>query len=480
MGESPYMATGRLTGLSLRERIRARAVTALGCVALAALLAGAFAGRHMLESFLPPQDLNLEVWVLPPEYTGIAPLALSSPTPAGLGVLSMPQRRSSQADLRVPEGSLVTAHVAGSNSVAGLALEFEGRRLRFVPEKGRKDGGEARAVLRHGGRLTIKKGLWTLASWPVGTIPDKPPQVKFSEPPALVFPRSLRLVIEAEDDYGVESLALRVTPLQILQNVRSVPIELELASPRAKSTRRVVYEDIASLPWVDGDVELNLVAVDSAGHRIVSESVIYTLPIGLFKHPLAKAVAEARRHLILTPNDQNARNGAANIMAGIAIRPESIGGDPLVLMGLRAGAVRVVLDRDHSATESVIDLMWPLAVRIEEGAFGSAEKAQRQAQKDLADALDRKASMADINRLTDRLREALTQYLRDLGPRIAVRPGPTKELSSLVSQEQDWEVPELLEARRARHLLDELERRAHDTSGRRNDRDDLKRMLRNP
>lgn len=421
---------------------------ALRYAALLVLLASAVMGRHALlgslsdavnpaiEELKPPPQMALDVWISPPEYTGLPPVVLSSSSGA-VEALGKSQRYPSNAPVSVPEGSVVTAHVSGNATVARLSLSAEGasHSQPFTADKSGKNNAEASATLRQDGRLTIRKGWWTLASWSVRTVPDKPPQVTLNEPPTVTSRKSLRFSINAEDDYGVESIILRVTPREPLPGARNEPVEMELAAPNAKTVRRVAYEDITSLPWAGLPVDLSLIAIDAAGHRTVSQSIAYTLPERIFMHPLAQAVVEERHKLLHNPDDENTRNEAANVMAGIARRPAGFRGDELILMGLRAGAVRLVLDRDRSATGSVIDLMWPLAVRIEDGAVGSAEKALRQAQKDLADALDRKAGAADIHRLIDRLRQTLAQYLRDLAAQMTARPGPTEDLSRWIGSQ---------------------------------------------
>ncbi|MER2520808.1 MAG: DUF4175 family protein [Bdellovibrionales bacterium] len=420
---------------------------ALRYVALVLLVISAIAGRHTLGSSLSaainpaieglktPPRLALDVWLSPPEYTGMAPVVLAASS-SETQPLANAKRQPSNAPISVPEGSIITAHVSGV-AASNLTLDLEGNRLPFAADKTDKEGKEAEATapLRQSGRITIRSGWWTLASWPVRVVKDLPPQVKLNETPTVTSRKSLRFSIDASDDYGVESLLLRVTPRQLLPGARNEPMEIELASPNAKNVHRIVYEDITSLPWAGLPVQLTLVATDNVGHRAESESITYTLPERLFLHPLAQAVIEERHKLLHNPDEENVRNEAANVMAGIARKPAGFRGDELVLMGLRAGAVRIVLDRNHNATGSVIDLMWPLAIRIEDGAVGSAEKALRQAQKDLADALDRKAGPGDVHRLIERLRQTLGQYLQDLSAQMTARPGPTEDLSRWVGSQ---------------------------------------------
>jgi hypothetical protein len=91
---------------------------------------------------------------------------------------------------------------------------------------------------------------------------------------------------------------------------------------------------------------------------------------------------------------------------------------------LRAGAVRLVLDHSQRATDEVTTLLWQTAVRVEDGVSGMAEENLRQAQKALADALDRNAGQKEIQELIDRLHQALAQYLSELATHMAASPSP--------------------------------------------------------
>jgi tetratricopeptide (TPR) repeat protein len=59
----------------------------------------------------------------------------------------------------------------------------------------------------------------------------------------------------------------------------------------------------------------------------------------------------------------------------------------------------------------VLDLLWDLALRIEDGALSLAERDLRAAQQELQEALEADASPERLAELMDRLQEALDKYL---------------------------------------------------------------------
>ena len=64
--------------------------------------------------------------------------------------------------------------------------------------------------------------------------------------------------------------------------------------------------------------------------------------------------------------------------------------------------------------ESVVDQLWDVAVRIEDGNLSSAERDLRAAQERLKDAIERGASQEEIQKLMSELRQALNTYMQAL------------------------------------------------------------------
>jgi hypothetical protein len=124
--------------------------------------------------------------------------------------------------------------------------------------------------------------------------------------------------------------------------------------------------------------------------------------------------------------------------------PAAYHGDSVVLMALRTGAVRLVLNHAPEALPVVDDLLWQAAVRIEDGTVGVAERRLREAQSQLADALDRKAPAAEIQGLVDRLREALVSYMTALSMRPARAAAP-ESLSQAAGTQTNMLTPKDME-----------------------------------
>ena len=115
------------------------------------------------------------------------------------------------------------------------------------------------------------------------------------------------------------------------------------------------------------------------------------------------------------------------------------------MMALRAGAVRLVLDHDDAAALAVKDILWQTATRIEDGMVGMAEQNLKQAQQELADALDHNASESEIQSKINRLHQALAQYLAQLSTRMAAHPTAANDLGKLMGSRTNVLTPQDLE-----------------------------------
>ena len=351
--------------------------------------------------------VTLNAWITPPEYTGLPPIMIATPT--GL-------RRAGEV-IAVPEGSILSVHLAETGRPPMLTVN--GVKEPLKPEE-HGDLAATRAITS-GDSISLRHWWRTLGAWKIRVIADQPPRVVFAEPPAATERKATRLSYEAEDDYGIRSIGLRLTPTMSMPGAEREPVNIPLTATQAKRLKNADYQDLTALPWAGLPVQLQLVATDAAGHESLSAPVTFTLPERGFNHALAVALIELRKKLLTQPNTTT-RNEVANIMASIARKPIEYRDDPVVHMALRGGAVRLVLDRAAEAVAAVRRVLWQAAVKVEDGKAGTAQDALRQAQRDLADAMDRDVGDAEIQKLIDRLQMALAQYLQQLANSSERRP----------------------------------------------------------
>ena len=133
---------------------------------------------------------------------------------------------------------------------------------------------------------------------------------------------------------------------------------------------------------------LRLEAVDAIGQRGQSAPLQIVLPAREFRNPLARAIIEERRKLVGEPG-QGRRGGAT---AGGAGRNQGRAGpaDRPCRWALRIAAARLAMNQgDAASRRSVVDLLWELALFIEDGSLSLAERKLRDLQEQLQKALER-------------------------------------------------------------------------------------------
>lgn len=422
---------------SARDPYRLRYV-AVGFVLIGLVAGWGALGGRMIAAINPALGrapiavATLDVWVTPPDYTHMPPIMIA--TPAGA--------RFQGDTIKIPEGSVLHAHVVEKDDATPV-LSANDQEQDFTAEDDKDYG--ATVTLTRGDELAISRGWSTLAKWKVEIVPDTAPQIAFSENPSASERKDVRVAYDAHDDYGVTSVTLRMTPREAMFGLNADPVDYPLASVDDKELKRVDYKDLTALPWAGRQVDLQLIATDAVGHKAESAKIAMILPERDFYQPVARMLIEERKKLLGNLLGNDVRVETANLMAGLAHQPASFGNDQVVMMALRAGAVRLVLDRGLESALAAKDTLWQAAVRIEDGSMGVAEQALKQAQKDLADALDRNADEKEVQAKLERLHQALAQYLSQLSTRTASRPSTAEDLRQILGNRTNSITPQDLE-----------------------------------
>lgn len=367
---------------------------------IAMVAAGGDSGNRLARAFQPnfagadvgPAELTL--WLTPPAYTGMAPLFLA----AG----EVRQAALQPTVVVVPSGSTVLARVHGG--FGAPTLEIDDQVIAFDTVDAANF--ELTATLTTGKRLVVAQNGDPLASWPLSVVADQPPLIEFASPPGRTQRAALMLNYLAEDDYGlvsvVATVALASDPEQFFT--------LDLPLPRGEATmaEEVSFHDLTPHPWAGIDVTIGFTATDALGQVGASEVVATTLPERIFNHPVARRLVEERRKLVLDPSS---RGEVGEALDDIASRPDHFFEDLSVFLGLRSARWRLHYDLSDGVIESVQDLMWDLALTIEDGPLALAEQVLREAERALLDALASNASDAEIDKLVDELLAALDKFL---------------------------------------------------------------------
>jgi uncharacterized protein (TIGR02302 family) len=392
----------------------------------------------------PVAAASLDIWVTPPEYTGLPPQFL---------------RPNTAEAVRIPTGSALLAQVHGGDAVPRLAIDADARDFEAVD----KQNFRVAANLTAGKQLKVTQAGAVLGSWPIEIIPDDPPKVVFAKPPEATPRAALRIDYRASDDYGVEGVKA-VIRRQGGKPDETIEIETPLPGLHLKEAQATSYHDLSPHPWAGLPVEIRLVAVDALGQTGESEPVRMKLPERVFNNPVARAIIDQRKELVIDPSS---RLAVADTLSDLRERPQLYRDDTVAFLGLRVAEERLRLNDDAKAISEVEQLLWDTALRIEDGSMSLAERDLRRLQQELQDALAKNAPDEEIDRLMRELQQALDRYLQALAENLARNPDqaqqpidPSRVISSRDLQrmlDQARELARAGERDKARELLSQLQ-----------------------
>lgn len=388
---------------------------------------------------LAPTNVRVDAWVTPPNYTGKPPIILSAANKEAAAPDSGP--------LSVPAGSTLLVRSSGGT----IDVVVGGGVTEVAPgEQAPKGTNERHFKISADGTAHVRapsgQPLWRFAA-----TADRPPTISLAKDPERQARGSLQMSYKLEDDYGVTEaraqFAARAPDAAKDGNKDAKnddkgdakndaknrdgdkaaarplfePPQFPLVLPNARTRNGVgqTVKDLSEDPYAGADVTLTLTAKDEAGNEGKSEPHNMRLPERLFTKPLARALIEQRRILAL---DANQNSQVYTALDALMIAPELFTPEAGHYLGLYSVARQLEAARTDDALREVVGSLWALAVTIEDGNISDVDKALRAAQEALKQALERGATDEEIKKLTDNLRAALDNFLRQLAEQFRNNP----------------------------------------------------------
>ncbi|NOJ40273.1 TIGR02302 family protein [Bradyrhizobium australiense] len=419
---------------------------------------------------LAPANVRVDAWVTPPLYTGKPPVILSA---ANRDAASS----DSGAPLPVPAGSTLLVRSSGGN----IDVVVGGGVTEVAPSEQAPKGTNERHFKITGDGTAHVRAPSGQPLWRFAATPDRAPTISLAKDPERQARGSLQMSYKLEDDYGVTEaraqFAARVPDAAKEGNKDGKskdadkseprplfePPQFALVLPNARTRNGVgqTVKDLSEDPYAGADVTLTLTAKDEAGNEGKSEPFNMRLPERLFTKPLARALIEQRRILAL---DANQNSQVYTALDALMIEPELFTPEAGHYLGLFSVKHQLEEARTDAALRDVVASLWALAVTIEDGNITDVDKALRAAQEALKQALERGASDEEIKKLTDNLRAALDNFLRQLAEQF--RNNPQQQARPLDPNTK------MLSQQDLKNMLDRLERMSR--SG---DKDAAKQLL---
>ncbi|MDG2243256.1 MAG: TIGR02302 family protein [Rhodospirillaceae bacterium] len=343
--------------------------------------------------------VDVKVWVTPPTYTNRPPILLDP-------LVEM----MTDDPIVVPEGTQVLVIVTGTKRPARLVVNETSIDLAMSDDASQRYEGP----LPIGTEVVVRQTSKILASWPLSPLTDNQPEIALSEPPNETGRFRVGLRYGAEDDYGVVSISGRIDrPEETRPYSKNWARDFSVSVPplTPKKIEQQSFHDFTAHPWAGKDVALKLTARDAAGQSGMSEVTTFRLPERTFSHLVAATIIQYRKDLIEDPSTAPA---AASALSRIIEVPESYGGDVIAHLAIASARSRLELQDATDVLDSVIDLMWRAAIRLEDGVMAFAEQALKDAEDALSEAIENGASQEEIGRRIEHLQRALMEYYQAL------------------------------------------------------------------
>ncbi|MGI9373911.1 MAG: TIGR02302 family protein [Hyphomicrobiales bacterium] len=415
----------------------------------------------------------MDAWVAPPGYTGKAPVFLArgqfdrnKPLPENAPVVEVPVNSTLLMRLNGVEAPLLKFEASGHGKPAENGeIEFTAKDLAKLSDDSTPQVFELKTALSRPQQITLFDGEDVIAQWAFGLIDDNPPQIKVSDIGA-ARESTLNFKYETSDDYGVTGVDATITLSKDAMESEAArglasehfpapefTVDLPRVDPR--NAKGEVFRDLTAHPWAGLAVEMTLTARDAAGQASTHENAParFILPERQFNEPLARAVIEQRRNLVR--NLQNSTK-VSDVIDAFLIYPDGLIRRSGVYLGLRAAHKAMMNAKSDKDLVPVVDLLWEIALAIEDGNLSVAERELRKIRQQLAKALAENAPPEEIARLMDKMRKAMERFMREMAREMQRR----MEEGQLSQQQQPLNPDQTITSKDLQKMMDQIEKLA--------------------
>ena len=374
--------------------------------------------------------LFMDAWIAPPAYTGKAPVFLARGSASRKSIEdrapeSFKVAANSELVVRLNGAFTPVARVEASGSgqpPENSEHSFKSTNPSATPDETNPGASELRLSLNRPQNVSIIEDGKVIASWNFTLIADNKPEIKISGL-GQTADGTLRFDYEASDDYGVRDITTTFSLSSEDKGKKSLAMNQKLFPPPnfavdlprvdPKKADGKVFRDLSAHPWAGMKVEMRVTAKDAGGQTSDHEGApeLMTLPERVFTEPLARAIVEQRKALISNTDDAAL---VSRVLEGFTIYPKDMLTQSGVFLGLRLANRLLVRAEKDEQFRDVVDLLWEIALTVEDGNLSDAERQLRNLRRELAKALSENAPPERIAELMNKMREAMDRYMREM------------------------------------------------------------------
>ena len=340
---------------------------------------------------------ELQAWITPPAYTRVAPIFL----------------KAEGGSVSVPAGSHLTVNVSGTGTAPTLSLNDHVGLFSVLD----RSSFQTEWDLTRGGQLTVKQGGHALANWTLTVVADQSPTAAWGDKPGRPpSGQQTRLPWQVSDDYGVTLLQAE---LHLRDRPEAPPLIVTIPLPGGspKAAHGLSQPDLTAHPYAGLPVVGRLVARDATGQAGTSPDATFELAERPFHNAIARVLVAARKTLSLHPED---RSDALEALDGLMQRPELFSGDIGAFLALSGAYSDLARNRADNAVPEAQDMMWQLALHMEEGQTEQSARSLDAARQAARDALDNaqqqpgEAARQELAKKLEELRQAIDRHMQAL------------------------------------------------------------------
>ncbi len=414
--------------------------------------------------------LFMDAWIAPPAYTGKAPVFLARGSASRESIEDQAPENfkvaaNSELVVRLNGAFTPVARVEASGSgqpPENSEHSFKSTDPTATPDQTNPGASELRLSLSRPQNVSIVEDGKVIASWNFTLIADNKPEIKISGL-GQTADGTLRFDYEATDDYGVRDVTTTFSlssdekgKNNLAMNQKLFPppnFAVDLPRVDPKKTDGKVFRDLSAHPWAGMKVEMRVTAKDAGGQTSDHEGApeLMTLPERVFTEPLARAIVEQRKALISNTDDAAM---VSRVLEGFTIYPKDMLTQSGVFLGLRLANRLLVRAEKDEEFRDVVDLLWEIALTVEDGNLSDVERQLRNLRRELAKALSENAPPERIAELMNKMREAMDRYMREMAKQMQrnMREGKMEQFQGRPDQ--------MITSRDLQKMMDQIEKLA--------------------
>lgn len=372
---------------------------------------------------------TVTLWIKPPDYTNAAASQI-----LGSGNV--------EGGLKIQQGSQIKFRVYSPFDHYFAPVLHNGSQTLTMKYIGENMFG-AETMIEKSDRLSISQFYLPRANWPYTFVPDNPPYFVQKEktnntskpeksasndapendnPFEILSNSHMQFTFTVQDDYGVTDLdlSMELDPAIDERPIGSPYHDTKLVMSPADTEFKIdpVY-DLTWHNWAGLPVVLNFSIKDHLGQIEKFTPISITLPERKFENPVARSIIAIRKNLAWSKDYDFAK--IANDLASLLTAKDFFKNEPAAYLGIKTASVRLLQtegmkkEARMETSNAVSDLLWDIAIALEDGRLALAHRDVLDAQKALENALrNPNTSEDEIDRLMQDMQDKIQNYFSAL------------------------------------------------------------------